>query len=109
MAEDVATITARLKTQYPTLSASVDGERVTLDATAYDARIAEMASALRQQQLEAEADAARVLLRKKYRAAKTELAIAVTAGNAVTRLTNTRTIIDGLLEILKDSGLVLDD
>ncbi len=56
-----------------------------------------------------EADAARIVLRKKYRAAKTELAIAVTAGNAVPRLTNTRTIIDGLLEILKDAQLVLDD
>jgi hypothetical protein len=56
-----------------------------------------------------QAEAARIALRKKYRAAKTELAIAVTAQNAVTRLTNTRTIIDGLLEILKDSGLVLDD
>jgi CTP:molybdopterin cytidylyltransferase MocA len=125
MAEDVATITARLKTQYPTLSASIDGASVTLGAAAYDARIAEMASAIRQQQLDAEADAARVLLRKKYRAWQTHKAswateyarpVGTTLASALARLQATRDAfnvlvgdMDAVIEVLKDSGLVLDD
>lgn len=80
-----------------------------LSQSDYDAMADDRATIMLEQMNREEADAARILLRKKYRAAKTELAIAVTAGNAVTRLTNARTIIDGLLEILKDSGIVLDD
>lgn len=80
-----------------------------VNQAAYDAMADDRATMILSQMNQEESDAARILLRKKYRAAKTELATAVTAGNAVTRLTNTRTIIDGLLDILKDANLVLDD
>src|SRR5574338_814133 len=73
MAEDVATIEVRLRTEYPTLTAVVNKQTVTLDQTACNARIGEMAVAVQQAELAAEAEAARKALRDAVRAARTRL------------------------------------
>lgn len=77
----------------------------------YDAMATERAPLLLEQMNRQEADAARVLLRKKYRAAKTILdtPVGTTAADVRTAVAQHRTILGGLIEVLKDSGLLLDD
>ena len=112
MADDLATIEARLRTEYPTLTARVDKQDVPLDQGAYDARIAEMAVAERQAQLDAEADAARKELRRQVRVARTRLQQIATAvppfSNAQrdAAIQDTANYLDRLIGILIDANLI---
>lgn len=108
MAQDLATITANLKATYPTLSATVNGVSSTLDAAAYDARIAEMADAELARQQAADAAAAKKALRDAVRTARTRLQQIATATPPFTTtqrdaaIQDTANILDKLIGVLID-------
>jgi hypothetical protein len=73
MAETLAQIDARMRTEYPTLKVVVNGVESVLGQAAYDARIAEMAQFVLAGQLADEAEAARKDMRRQVRLALTAL------------------------------------
>jgi hypothetical protein len=89
----------------------VDGAHVPTSQAEYDAMADDRAASLVTQSIQADADAARTLLRKKYRAAKTITTspVGTTAADVRTAVVQHRAILDGLLEVLKDAALILDD
>ena len=94
--EEIAAIEADLRTQTASGIRVQVGNSVTthLPGTqAYEDLIVQMVQGTVDSILRQREEAARIELRRKYRKAMTELDVTVTATNAVTRLTNTRTIL----------------
>lgn len=108
MAEDVATIEVRLRTEYPALTAVINKQPVTLDAAAYERRIGEMAVAVQQQQLAAEAEATRKALRDAVRTARTRLNQIATATPPFTNTQRDAAIQDIANYLNKLVGVLID-
>ncbi len=97
---DVATIEARLRTEYPEMFVEENGVRRKLSAADYDARITEwVANEVRREEKEVTTEAHRALA-ERVRLAQTLLAEPVTTANAVAKLTQTRTIMSELIAFL---------
>lgn len=77
----------------------------------YDARADAAAYVMLSQMGQEETEATRIAVRKKYRAAKTMLdaPVGTTAADVRQAVVQHRTILSGLIEALKDAGILLDD
>lgn len=73
MARTIEAITAELQAAHPTLTKRVNGQDVVLDAAAYGTRILQMATAVQQAELDAEAAAALKEARRQVRLALSTL------------------------------------
>jgi hypothetical protein len=73
MARTIADITPELESAYPTLTAVVNGEATPLPSNKYNERILQMALAVQDAELAAEAEAARRAERDQVRSAITSL------------------------------------
>lgn len=109
--ETPAQIEARLRAEYPTLTARVNGEDVALSPAAYEAKIAEWVLAELAAQQAADDEAARKDLRRQIRLARTRLqairdAASFTNAQRDAAIRDTARILDGLIGVLIDLTLV---
>lgn len=113
MAETQQQAEARLRGRYPQPQvASINGEDVAMTQAAYDAWIAASATAEVATQVEAEAEMARLEVRRQVRAARTRLQQIEAAGGALTNaqrdqgIKDIARIVDRVIGVLIDLRLV---